>query len=95
MNQEDFEELKDYLVYYLTLYREAFAGPLGSDPVIEFDTPLEPFKKLIFAYQFLDDAKKRGEIIDFDIFKLITEYSLTFDEEGRCISDKDKYFHLD
>ena len=37
----------------------------------------------------------RGEMINYDSFKVITEYSTTFDEEGRCISDKEKSFHLD
>ena len=87
--------MKDDLVYYLKLHREAFAGPVGSDPVAELETPLDHSEKLIIAYQFLDDAKKRGEEIKFYDFKLITEYSSKFDEEGRCISDRDKYFHLD
>ena len=57
----------------------------------------EPMEKLKNAYQFLDEAKLRGEKIKKgeDNFKLITEYSSTFDEEGRCISDKKKYFHED
>ena len=37
----------------------------------------------------------RGEKITRDSFKLITQYSSTFDEDGRCISDKEKYFHED
>ena len=57
--------------------------------------PLEPMKKLKVAYQFLKEAKLRGKNIDVDIFKLITKWSLTFDEEGRCILDKDKYFYVD
>ena len=57
--------------------------------------PLEPYEKLIIAYKFLDDAKKRGEEIKFYDFKLITEYSSRFDEEGRSILDKDKYFYID
>ena len=55
----------------------------------------EPMEKLKNAYQFLDEAKLRGEKIKVDSFKVITKYSSTFDEEGRCISDKKKYFHED
>ena len=57
--------------------------------------PLEHMEKLKMAYQFLEEAKLRGKNIDVDIFKLITKWSLTFDEEGRCILDKDKYFYMD
>ena len=39
----------------------------------------------------------RGEKITRDSFKLITQYSSTsrFDEDGRCISDNEQYFHED
>ena len=62
---------------------------------MELDKLFEPLEKLKKAYQFLDEAKLRGEEIKVDTFKLITQYSSTFDEEGRCISDKKKYFHED
>ena len=52
-------------------------------------------EKLKMAYQFLEQAKLRGKKIDYGDFKLITRYSSTFDEEGRCISDKSRSFHLD
>ena len=57
----------------------------------------EQMEKLKNAYQFLDEAKLRGENIEKDKenFKLITEYSSRFDEEGRCISDNEQYFHED
>jgi len=86
--------MEDYLVYYLKLYQEAFAGPDNPHSGMKF-APLKPREKLKIAYQFLEEAKLRGEKIKFGDFKLITRYSSTFDEEGWCISDKNKSFHLD
>jgi len=37
-------------------------------------------EKLKNAYEFMKEAKMRGEEIDFGIFKLITKYSSTYDE---------------
>lgn len=41
------------------------------------------------------EARERGEDVKFYDFKIITQYSSSFDELGRSITDKSQYFYID
>ena len=57
---------------------------------------LSPEEKLQFALDFIEHAKNiRGNLITFDHFKTITQFSTEFDEAGRSFNDRKHYYHLD
>ena len=100
-NLDDFEDMPEDEAYYRALYREAFesgadaaaAGP--EETTTPKKGPMTAEEKLAFAYTFIDQARDRGADVVFDHFKTITQFSSIFDEEGRSILDKNKYFHHD
>lgn len=101
-NLADFEDMPEDEAYYMALYREAFESGAGASAGPEEATtpstrkgPMTLEEKLDFAYTFIDQARDRGLEVVYDHFKTITQFSSIFDEEGRSILDKNKYFHHD
>lgn len=43
---------------------------------------------------FIEQARRRGRECTYDDFKKISQYASSFDEEGRYIFDKSKFFYL-
>lgn len=85
--------MPDDKAYYLKLFKEAFRGDFDDD--LEIDEVKTKEDRMFEAYQELENAIEIGQFIKSEDFKKITKYASEYDEEGRNIFEKNKYYFID